>query len=445
MSGQPASYLPRSAARRSEPSRTACIGVNFIRSAFCPLTFRRRRLADHPKFTEAIRHDEGLAPLGNLEVGESLVYATLFPYYDGNKHRRIATQTVAAPFGLAPTDFKLLTGLYTYLRSQEGSLQDREIEVTIDFLGKISGLPTGGGANYRRIRSQLFRLSHVTYTNPVFWNTKIKEYEDVSQAKLFTITRMARLTRPRERVSIRFSEEFLRMVRHGPSMAFNPEPLKSGGLALERLCLIASQQAWCVRDSLWYVADEFCVYQLGYARHACRKQDRNQRKTRLHTLKGLLREAEDRDFIRPHRRRAQYLTRMTSGPLAGELRLQWSRGPALKTKATAAPSDLSLDVLYDQVQDLVDQHGRPMEDKVYRYLLKQHGREKMQKQLRFHVAQKTLQPGSFRSEVAAFIDRLNHDHGPPACYDDYVRQQQTASTSICSPEARDFANTILQS
>jgi hypothetical protein len=48
-------------------------------------------------------------------------------------------------------------------------------------------------------------------------------------------------------------------------------------------------------------ADEFTVYQLGYARHADSAKDRNRCKRRLFELRQLLREFEPRDLIRPYR------------------------------------------------------------------------------------------------------------------------------------------------
>lgn len=73
------------------------------------------------------------------------------------------------------------------------------------------------------------------------------------------------------------------------------------------------QVGWNHRDATMFDADEFTVYQLGYARHADSAKDRNRCKRRLFELRQLLREFERRDLIRPHRPWGGYFSRQNSG------------------------------------------------------------------------------------------------------------------------------------
>src|SRR5215218_5215609 len=94
------------------PTRSAYAGLDFIKAAFCPLEFTAHRFADHPRYPE-LGSDEGLA---DLEVSDPLHYPRQFPYTDRQGHRRTGTQVIGATFGLAPADFDLFLGLFTYMR-----------------------------------------------------------------------------------------------------------------------------------------------------------------------------------------------------------------------------------------------------------------------------------------------------------------------------------------
>ena len=83
-----------------------------MKAAFCPLDFKAMRLREHPRFIE-LRADNALA---ELEVAEPLHYPRKFGYTDGNGHRKTGIQLVTAPFGLAPADFDLFLGLFSYLK-----------------------------------------------------------------------------------------------------------------------------------------------------------------------------------------------------------------------------------------------------------------------------------------------------------------------------------------
>src|SRR5437870_4142880 len=91
---------------------SAFAGLNFIKAAFCPLEFKAFKLSQHPLYKN-LRKD---AALGHLDVGAALHYPRQFTYTDPNGHRRAGTQIITAPFGLAPVDFDLFLGLFTYLK-----------------------------------------------------------------------------------------------------------------------------------------------------------------------------------------------------------------------------------------------------------------------------------------------------------------------------------------
>jgi hypothetical protein len=63
--------------------------------------------------------------------------------------------------------------------------------------------------------------------------------------------------------------------------------------------------------------------------------------------------------------------------------------------------------------------------KTYHRLLAKFGPQKIQKHILVILAQKEHQPGSFqRSEVAAFINRLQNDHPEPDWYQDLKRTER---------------------
>jgi hypothetical protein len=87
--------------------------------------------------------------------------------------------------------------------------------------------------------------------------------------------------------------------------------------------------------------------------------------------------------------------------------------------------DLADDALYAQVKELRNEDGRPLDLMIYARLLTQFGKEKIQKHVLVVLAQKEHHAGSFqRSEIAAFIDRLKHDHPEPDWYQDLKRAER---------------------
>ena len=100
--------------------RSAYAGLDFIKAAFCPLEFRAKKLGEHPEF-QGRTYDKALDSLG---IGDELKYAREFPYTNAHGHRKTGTQIVTAPFGLAPRDFDLFLGLYSYIKRNPELLCD---------------------------------------------------------------------------------------------------------------------------------------------------------------------------------------------------------------------------------------------------------------------------------------------------------------------------------
>jgi len=409
----------RKAADRGRGTR-AYAGLDFIRAAFCPLDFKAQKLCDHARFEE-LRRDAALA---TLEVGDTLHYPRQFPYTQ-NGNRKTGTQIVTAPFGLAPTDFDVLLGLYTYLRNLSESPNDGCSYLTVDFLARRLQLPATCQADYLRLRSRLFRLSYVKYTNTAFWNRDTKSY-DIVNFGFFNLSSMSRLTESRRPVVFEWDPTFLRLARSGSHLAFNYDLYRELSPALRRFYLIANRDGWNQRDSSLFLADDFAVHQIGY------DDKPERRKLRTQKLKRLLAEAEERELICPFRPWGGYLQELTSGPRSGEIALRWSRGERLRTKSESSADrrpqeQLENDALYAQVKELTDEHRRAVTPEIFRRLVRRFGREAIQKHVNVVLAQKEHRPGSFqKSELAALINRLQHDHPEPDWYRDLRRAERLA-------------------
>jgi hypothetical protein len=126
-----------SPSRQSKFTQCGYAGLEFIKAAFCPLEFTAMKLVHHPEFTQ-LRKDGALA---TLEVGTHLRYLRQLPFTDSHGHRKTGTQIITAPFGLAPKDFDLFLGLYTYLRRLPELPSDGRTHLTVDFLARTLGLP----------------------------------------------------------------------------------------------------------------------------------------------------------------------------------------------------------------------------------------------------------------------------------------------------------------
>jgi hypothetical protein len=409
------------------PSQKAYAGLDFIRAAFCPLEFNAVELRNHPRFVE-LRRDQALA---GLEVSEPLHYPRQFPY-TCNGNRRTGTQIVSAYFGLAPTDFDVLLGLYTYLKRLPELPADGRTYLTADFIAKQLGLPATSQGDYLRLRSRIFRLSYIKYTNTAFWNSETGTY-DIANFGFFNLASMSRLTESRRPIVFEWDRTFLDLVRTGAHLAFDYEFYRSLSPALRRFYLIANRDGWNQRDSSFFIVDDFTVHQIGYDDNpAFRKQ-------RVQKLKRLLADAESLGLIRPFAPWEGYLQKLTTGPRAGEVALRWSRGPRLHARTTASPDKrftdrIENDALYAQVRDVRDEHKKRVTPDVFRKLVARFGRDLLQKHIAVVLAQKEHRPRSFqKSELAALINRMQHDHPEPDWYKDLRRAERLARFDDVAP------------
>ncbi len=408
-------------------STKAYAGLDFIRAAFCPLDFKAVTLRDHVRFAE-LRNDAALA---DLEVSDPLHYPRQFPYTQ-NGNRRTGTQIVSAHFGLAPKDVDLLLGLYTYLKRLPELPSDGRTHLTVDFLARQLQLPATSQGDYLRIRSRLFRLSYAKYTNTAFWNKEAEAY-DIVNFQFFNLASMSRLTESRRPIVFEWDRTFLNLVRRGAHLAFDFDLYRTLSSAMRRFYLIANRDGWNQRDSSLFIANDFTIHQIGY------DEKPQLQKLRLQKLKRLLAEAEDTGLIRPFAPWNGYLEKLSTGPRAGEMALRWSRGPALRGKEPATAEArftdrLEDDALYSQVCELRDEENKPVAADTYRRLVARFGRETMQKHVAVILAQKEHRPRSFqKSELAAYINRMQHDHPEPDWYQDLNRAERLARFDDVAP------------
>ncbi len=391
------------------------------------LQFNATPLRDHPHWAE-LRRDEALA---SLEVSDALHYPRQFPYTQ-NGNRRTGTQIVSAYFGLAPTDFDVLLGLYSYLKRLPELPADGRTHLTVDFLARQLQLPATSQGDYLRLRSRIFRLSYVKYTNTAFWNSETSSYDMVNFG-FFNLASMSRLTESRRPIVFEWDRTFLDLARRGAHLSFDYELYRSLSPAMRRFYLIANRDGWNQRDSSLFIADDFAVHQIGYT------EKPELRKLHLQKLKRILAEAEQRQLIAPFQPWGGYLQKMTSGPRAGEMALRWSRGAMLRTR-TATPADrqptlnVENDALFAQARELKDEDRKPTSPEVFRRLVARFGRDAIQKHVAIVLAQREHRPSSFqKSELAAFINRLQHDHPEPDWYVDLRRAERLARFEEIAP------------
>ena len=398
--------------------QSAYAGRDFIKAAFCPLEFTATKLGKHSDFVQ-LRKDKALAV---LEVGDALRYPRQFPFTDPHGHRKTGTQIITAPFGLAPKDFDLFLGLYTYLRRLPELPADGCTHLTVDFLAKHLGLPATCQKDYLRIRSRIFRFSFVKYTNSAFWNPETKSY-DIVNFGFFNIAALSRVTESRRPVTFEWDPSFLRLVRGSAYLAFDYRLYLTLSPPLRRLYLIANRDGWNQRDSSVFVADNFAIHQIGYG------DSPDQVRDRMRKLRKLLADAEGAGLILPYRAWGGYFKTDTTGPYKGRLLLRWSRGENLRKKENRqvqmSEKTLVDDALFAQVKELRDEKKKAIDAKTYHRLLAKFGPQKIQKHILVILAQKEHQPGSFqRSEVAAFINRLQNDHPEPDWFQDLKRAER---------------------
>lgn len=406
------------AAQTQRRPRSAYAGLDFIRAAFCPLEFTATKFAAHPEYKLLVK-DQSLA---ELEVGKPLHYPRQFPYTNAQGHRKTGTQIITAHFGLAPKDFDLFLGLYTYLRRLPELPEDGRIYLTVDFLARQLGLPATCQKDYLRIRSRIFRFSFVKYTNSAFWNSESKSY-DIVNFGFFNLASLSRVTESRRPVVFEWDRTFFRLLNHSTFLTFDYELYRTLSPTLRRLYLIANRDGWNQKHSGIFVAADFAIHQIGYTEEPARSRDR------MFKLRKLLKEAEACGIIRPFPDWRGYFQTINQGPRKGELALRWSRGPLLRAKSTddgrRFTDRAENDALYAQVQEIHDEDRKPVTLPVYRRLLSQFGRDMIQKHIAVILAQKEHHPRSFKkSELAAFINRLQHDHAEPDWFQDLKRAER---------------------
>jgi hypothetical protein len=397
---------------------SAYAGLDFIKAAFCPLDFNAIRFAERPDYRQWCKDDA----LAALEVANPLQYTRQFSYTDCGGNRKTGTQIITAHFGLAPKDFDLFLGLFTYLKRLPSLPEDGRSYMTADFLARQLSLPADGQASYLRLRSRLFRFSYVKYTNTAFWNPQTKSY-DLRNFGFFNLASLSRVTESRRPIVFEWDPSFLRIVRDGTLLTFDYDLYRSLAPAMRRLYLIANRDGWNQPASTVFHADDFAIHQIGYSERP------EFGRLRLQKLRRLLHDAEEKDLIRPCRDWGDYLQPTNRGPRAGQLALRWSRGPLLRSRRSAArepfPEKLENDALYAQVCELRDEERKPISPQLYRSLVGRYGRERLQKHVAVVLAQKEYRPGSFtRSEVAALVDRLQHDHPEPDWYQDLRKAER---------------------
>ena len=255
-----------------------------------------------------------------MEVGNALNYPRQFPITDCNGHRRTGTQIISAAFGLAPKDFDLFLGLYTYLRRLPELPADGRTHLTVDFIARTLGLPATCQKDYLRIRSRIFRFSYVKYTNSAFWNPETKT-TDIMNFGFFNIASLSRVTESRRPVTFEWDPTFLRLVGASAYLAFDYALYQTLPPAMRRLYLIANRDGWNQRESGISLADDFAVNQIGYSDNPALAKMRRQK------LRGLLSDAEDLGIVRPCSDWNGYFRTATKGAYNGRTLLRLTTMP----------------------------------------------------------------------------------------------------------------------
>jgi len=399
-------------------------GLDFIKAAFSPLSFKATRLKEHPLYREL--HAD--SALGILEVGETLNYPRQFRYKDPSGNYKVATQLITAPFGLAPKDFDLFLGLYTYVKSLDDFPETGELDLSADFIGRRCGFSVTSTKDYLRIRSRIFRFSYVKYTNSAFWNPETQTY-DIRNFDFYSLASLSRVTASRRPITLHLSPDFLQIAKQSKFLRFDYDLYLSLSCPLRRFYLLANQMGWKNRDSAIFDVDEFAINQIGYQAAIDPKKETPRRKLRRQKIRRLLKQAESLDLVRPCSGWSDYFAVARRGSLRGRLVLRWSRGPKLLSRASSKPRSLAdtieNDPLYDQVKQLRDENGKPVTPILFHAWINKYGRRLLQKHLRVILAHKEREPGHFKkSGVAALVDRLNHDYSDPDWYSDLRRQER---------------------
>jgi len=232
-------------------------GLDFIKAAFSPLSFKATPLREHPLYREL--HAD--SALGVLEVGEALNYPRQFRYKDRSGNYKTATQLITAPFGLAPKDFDLFLGLYTYVKDLDEFPNSGELDLTADFIGRRCGFSVTSHKDYLRIRSRIFRFSYVKYTNSAFWNPQTQTY-DIKNFEFYSLAALSRVTASRRPITFHLSRDFLEIAQRSKFLRFDYDLYLSLPCPMRRFYLLANQMGWKNRDSAIFDVDEFAIHQI---------------------------------------------------------------------------------------------------------------------------------------------------------------------------------------
>jgi len=405
-------------------SQRGYAGLDFIKAAFSPLSFKATPLGEHPNYAD-LKADKAL---GVLQVGEAMNYPRQFRYKDRSGNYNVGTQVITAAFGLAPKDFDLFLGLYTYLKELDQFPETGELDLTANFIGRRCGFSVTSHKDYLRIRSRIFRFSYVKYTNSAFWNPETKTY-DIRNFDFYSLASLSRVTASRRPITFHLSRDFLEIAQHSRFLRFDYDLYLSLPCPMRRFYLLANQMGWKNRDSAIFDVDEFAVHQIGYQADIDSKKEGQRKKLRRQKIRRLLKEAESRDLIRPCQGSNDYFAIARAGPFRGRLVLRWSRGPKLLTRTSSKRCSLAdtieNDALYHQVRELRDENGIPVTPIVFHAWVEKYGRDLLRKHLRIILAQKERDLGGFtKSEVAALVDRVKHDYSDPDWYADLKRQER---------------------
>ena len=95
---------------------------------------------------------------------------------------------------------------------------------------------------------------------------------------------------------------------------------------------------------------------------------------------------------------------------------------------------MAADPLYQDLQRLRDQHGKPLSVGCYQNLRAEFGEPRLKKHLAVVLQQQRNFPHSFKkSPVAAFVARVQHNYAPPDSYipERHKTERQLAQIEPC--------------
>ena len=282
------------------------------------------------------------------------------------------------------------------------------------------------------------------YTNSAFWNGDEQRY-DIVNFGFFNLVALSRMTESRRPITFEWDRSFFSILERTKFLTFDYDFYRTLSPALRRLYLIANRDGWNQRDSGIFLADDFAIHQIGY-------NENHPLALRMQKLKKLLAAAAEADIIRPYEPWGGYFQPINRGRNRGETALRWTRGPALRQKPAAADERRVYRPHRERCalrpgQELCDEDGKPLCPQTFRRLVTRFGRERDAEAHPHHARPEGASPRSFhRSELAAFINRLQHDHAEPDWYQDLKRAERLSLLSEVQPNqlSMDLYGTFFQ-